>query len=131
MDEAGKRAFMLDGSPDRLLVTQGDVRQVQLAKGAILSGFMALLEKAGIAMKDLDKAIVAGQFGAHLSADSITGTGILPAELEAIEYGRQHIDDRRVYGMDVERCQRGWNGSPTSDSGTEHYRNYERLFSTA
>ena len=65
-----------------MLVTQSDVRQVQLAKGAILSGFTALMNKAGIAMDDLDQVIIAGQFGAHLTPSSITGTGILPPEVE-------------------------------------------------
>ena len=90
VDEDGKRSFRMteggDGT-DPLYITQGDVRQVQLAKGAILSGFMALLKKAGIGMADLDRVLVAGQFGAHLPAESITGTGILPFEVEdRIEY---------------------------------------------
>lgn len=72
-----KREFILQKEPE-LLVTQGDVRQVQLAKGAILSGFRALLEKAGISMNDLDKVMIAGQFGSHLKADSLVGIGILP-----------------------------------------------------
>ncbi|MBR1985850.1 MAG: DUF4445 domain-containing protein [Mogibacterium sp.] len=90
VDEEGKRSFrMTDGSngSDPLYITQGDVRQVQLAKGAILSGFMALMRKAGIGMEDLDRVLIAGQFGAHLPAESITGTGILPFEVEdRIEY---------------------------------------------
>lgn len=76
-----KRELILHEEP-RLLVTQGDVRQVQLAKGAILSGFTALLDRAGISMGDLDKVMIAGQFGAHLPAESLTGTGILPKEVE-------------------------------------------------
>lgn len=75
-----KREFILHENPE-LLVTQGDVRQVQLAKGAILSGFVALLNKAGIRMEDLDKVMIAGQFGAHLPAESLVGTGILPQEV--------------------------------------------------
>ena len=90
VDEDGKRSFrMTDGGngADPLYITQGDVRQVQLAKGAILSGFMALMKKAGIGMADLDRVLIAGQFGAHLPAESITGTGILPFEVEdRIEY---------------------------------------------
>ena len=90
VDEDGKRSFRMteggDGT-EPLYITQGDVRQVQLAKGAILSGFMALMKKAGIGMADLDKVLIAGQFGAHLPAESITGTGILPFEVEdRIEY---------------------------------------------
>ena len=72
-----KREFILCKEP-LLLVTQGDVRQVQLAKGAILSGFLALLNKAGIGMEDLDQVMIAGQFGAHLPVSSLIGTGILP-----------------------------------------------------
>ena len=77
-----KREFILSESPEKLLITQSDVRQVQLAKGAILSGFIALLRSAGIHMRDLDKVMIAGQFGAHLPADSLMGTGILPKEVE-------------------------------------------------
>lgn len=76
-----KREFILKEKPE-LLITQGDVRQVQLAKGAILSGFTALCNKAGIQMEELDRVMIAGQFGAHLPADSLTGTGILPKAVE-------------------------------------------------
>lgn len=76
-----KREFLLQNHPD-LRITQDDVRQVQLAKGAILSGFMALLNRAGLDMKELDKVLIAGQFGAHLPADSLVGIGILPREVE-------------------------------------------------
>ena len=85
VDDEGKRSFrMTEGGngSDPLYITQGDIRQVQLAKGAILSGFMALMKRAGIGMEDLDKVLIAGQFGAHLPAQSITGTGILPFEVE-------------------------------------------------
>lgn len=76
-----KREFVLD--PQRnLYLTQGDIRQVQLAKGAILSGFTALLKLAGIEMKDLNKVLIAGQFGAHLPSEFLTGVGILPKEVE-------------------------------------------------
>lgn len=77
-----KREFILTEEPEKILITQGDVRQVQLAKGAILSGFYALLRKANITMEDLDKVMIAGQFGAHLPADSLIGTGILPKEVK-------------------------------------------------
>lgn len=82
-----KREFILNGAPEQLLITQADIRQVQLAKGAILSGFYALLKKANIDMNQLDKVVIAGQFGAHLPADSLVGIGILPEE----------IRDRLVY----------------------------------
>lgn len=77
-----KREFILNENP-RILVTQSDIRQVQLAKGAILSGFYALLKKANLTMEDLDKVIVAGQFGSHLPVESLVGIGILPSGIES------------------------------------------------
>ncbi len=77
-----KREFLLKSTPEQLLITQGDVRQVQLAKGALLSGFYALLKQARLDMSELDKVMIAGQFGAHLPADSLVGTGILPEEVK-------------------------------------------------
>ena len=82
-----KREFILGESPEPLYITQSDVRQVQLAKGAILSGFYALLNKSGLSMDQLDKVVIAGQFGSHLPAESLTGTGILPSE----------VNDKLVY----------------------------------
>ncbi len=76
-----KREFVLYENP-LILVTQGDVRQVQLAKGAILSGFKALLSYAGLRMEELDEVMIAGQFGSHLPAKSLVGTGILPEGVE-------------------------------------------------
>ncbi|NLM06331.1 MAG: DUF4445 domain-containing protein [Tissierellia bacterium] len=81
-----KRNFIVQKEP-RLLLTQSDIRQIQLAKGAILSGFYALLNKAHLSMGELDKIIIAGQFGSHLSTESLVGSGILPLEVEdKIEY---------------------------------------------
>ncbi len=77
-----KREFLLKSTPEQILITQGDVRQVQLAKGALLSGFYALLKQANLGMNELDKVMIAGQFGAHLPADSLVGTGILPEEVK-------------------------------------------------
>lgn len=75
-----KREIILSENP-KIIMTQGDIRSVQLAKGAILSGFMTLLKKGAITMKDLSKVLVAGQFGSHLPNTSLVGTGILPKEV--------------------------------------------------
>jgi uncharacterized 2Fe-2S/4Fe-4S cluster protein (DUF4445 family) len=80
----GRNAVCLGGP---VVVTQKDVREVQLAKGALLSGVRALLDAAGIEMKEIGKVLVAGQFGARLPAASLTGCGLLPDISEdRIEY---------------------------------------------
>lgn len=61
-----------------LNITQKDVRQVQLACGAIRTGVLALLECAGLTMADLDAVYIAGNFGCHLSVTSLFDVGILP-----------------------------------------------------
>ena len=81
-----KREAVLCEQPE-LIVTQDDLRQVQLVKGAILSGFRVLLQEAGITMEQLDSVIIAGQFGAHLPVESLIGIGLLPEQLrEKLRY---------------------------------------------
>lgn len=74
-----KREILLYENPN-IIITQSDIRQVQLAKGAILSGFTALLKHFSLTSKDLDEIVIAGQFGAHLPESSLIGSGILPKE---------------------------------------------------
>jgi len=82
-----KRSIRITAGANKIRITQGDIRQVQLAKGAILSGVIALVNKLDIHMSDLDEVIIAGQFGAHLPAESLIGTGLIPSEMkEKITY---------------------------------------------
>jgi uncharacterized 2Fe-2S/4Fe-4S cluster protein (DUF4445 family) len=80
---AGKKRFIVDAR-HHIYLTQQDIRQVQLAKGAIRSGIYALLEAVDWQVAEVQRVIVAGQFGAHLKADSLIGSGILPAEWREI-----------------------------------------------
>ena len=73
-----KKCFVLDRER-KIYVTQKDIRQVQLAKGAILSGVNTVLESAQLLPEKIDRVMVAGQFGAHLKAESIVGAGLLPS----------------------------------------------------
>jgi uncharacterized 2Fe-2S/4Fe-4S cluster protein (DUF4445 family) len=78
------RLFELDGQPairiaDEVVFTQEDVRQVQLAKGAIRTGIDLLLEAAGTRPRRL---IIAGSFGTQLRLGSLTAVGMLPSELD-------------------------------------------------
>ena len=80
-------AFVLQDNPVPVEITQKDVRQVQLAKGAIRSGIEILLENNGLEPSMLDEVMIAGQFGSHLPPEDLTGVGILPEETrERIHY---------------------------------------------
>lgn len=87
METDGSRNLLLSSTPEQIVITQGDIRQVQLARGAILSGLYSLLELMEITMEGLDKVIIAGQFGKHLSVESLVGVGIISGQLRGkIDY---------------------------------------------
>ena len=68
------------GSEDvpTVTLTQRDIREFQLAKGAIRSGVEILLRKLGLRVDDLESIILAGAFGARLDEESLTQIGLLP-----------------------------------------------------
>ncbi|MEE1229270.1 MAG: ASKHA domain-containing protein [Lachnospiraceae bacterium] len=75
----GKPAFLV---ADGIYLTISDVRQVQLAKGAVRSGVEALMQSQGVSVEDVDKVMIAGSFGYHLQAKSLINITLLPKEFE-------------------------------------------------
>lgn len=59
-----------------IVITQGDVRAIQLAVGSIYAGSVIMMRKLGIAK--LDKVILAGAFGSHLNQFSCMLLGMFP-----------------------------------------------------
>ncbi len=59
-------------------LTAADVRQVQLAKGAVAAGVQVLLLRAGLRAEEVDSLTLAGQLGAHLSLPAAAALGMLP-----------------------------------------------------
>lgn len=62
---------------ENIYLSQGDIRQIQLAKGAIAAGVKLLLLKVEKDISDIDEVIIAGSFGYHLNAESILNIGII------------------------------------------------------
>ncbi|MDR1535496.1 MAG: ASKHA domain-containing protein, partial [Planctomycetota bacterium] len=60
-------------------LTQADVREFQLAKGALAAGIRLLLATAGVRPEALDRVLLAGGFGSYLDPASALATGLLPA----------------------------------------------------
>jgi uncharacterized 2Fe-2S/4Fe-4S cluster protein (DUF4445 family) len=67
------------GSRGEIALTQDDVRQVQLAKGAIASGITMLLHVAGVPLERVEELMLAGGFGNYLSIPSAIRIGLIPA----------------------------------------------------
>ena len=59
-------------------ITQGDINEVQLAKGAIACGITILLDATGTDPASVDEVVVAGAFGSYLDLDNARAIGLLP-----------------------------------------------------
>jgi uncharacterized 2Fe-2S/4Fe-4S cluster protein (DUF4445 family) len=65
-------------APREIVLTQDDVRQVQLAKGAIASGIAMLQHVAGVPDDRVDELLLAGGFGNYVSIASAVRIGLIP-----------------------------------------------------
>lgn len=61
-----------------IVITQKDVREIQLAKGAIWTGIDILLQEKGINYEELDRVVIAGAFGMYINPESAIHIGMLP-----------------------------------------------------
>jgi uncharacterized 2Fe-2S/4Fe-4S cluster protein (DUF4445 family) len=62
----------------RIVFTQEDVRQVQLAKAAISAGADVLMQECGISPSDIDALLLAGAFGSYIRPECALAVGLLP-----------------------------------------------------
>jgi uncharacterized 2Fe-2S/4Fe-4S cluster protein (DUF4445 family) len=74
----GQPAFVLAEGQNPILLTQGDVRQLQLAKAAIRAGCRILKKQAGISNLQIEKILLAGAFGNYIQKSSALRIGLLP-----------------------------------------------------
>jgi len=61
-----------------IYLTQKDVRELQLAKGAVAAGIQTLMDKMGIGIQDLDQICLAGALGNFINPFSAMRIGLLP-----------------------------------------------------
>ena len=69
------------GAEREITLTQDDIRQVQLCKGAIASGVAMLQHVAGVPTERIDELMLAGGFGNYLSVRSALRIGLIPPGL--------------------------------------------------
>ncbi len=65
----------LQGGP-KIMVTQGDIRAIQLAKSALYAGARLLMDEMGV--DKVDRVTLAGAFGAHISPKHAMVLGMIP-----------------------------------------------------
>lgn len=72
------RAFYLT---ETICLTQSDIRQVQLAKGAIAAGIELMARHLGSSLDKIDQVLLAGAFGSFIRPESACAIGLLPPAL--------------------------------------------------
>lgn len=81
IDSEGKPEYVLAWADETsigtdITVTQGDVRALQLAKGALYAGAKLMMQRMGIVR--VDKVILAGAFGSYIDKESALTLGMFP-----------------------------------------------------
>lgn len=81
--EDGQRQFTLltaeeNGGTIPMVITQKDIRAIQLAKGAIHTGCELLLSRYGIQGEDLSEIVISGAFGNYIDIQNAQAMGLLP-----------------------------------------------------
>ena len=59
-----------------IVITQKDIRAIQLAKGALYAGCLIMMRELGI--KSFDRLVIAGAFGNHINKFSAMAMGMFP-----------------------------------------------------
>jgi uncharacterized 2Fe-2S/4Fe-4S cluster protein (DUF4445 family) len=109
----GKDQFVLvvkedSGKGEDVCLTQSDIRQLQLAKGAIFSGILMLQRVMGVSDEDLAELMLCGGFGNYISTASAVRIRLLPAlPLERITYfgNAAHVGAQMALLSETERAR--------------------------
>ena len=74
--------FILSGNNNgsrKIVISQKDVAEIQLAKGAIKAGIEALMEVSGVTEDMVEEVVVAGAFGSYINLVNAVDIGLFPA----------------------------------------------------
>ena len=74
----GKPEMLLSASKKSITLSQNDVDQILLAKGAIRAGIDILLDYLKVDASEIDEIIIAGAFGSYMLPQHAIGIGMLP-----------------------------------------------------
>ena len=64
-----------------IYLTQDDIRQVQLAKGAVCTGILLMVKRMGVEPENIQTVQLAGAFGSYLDPENACRIGLIPEEL--------------------------------------------------
>ncbi len=102
--------YISDGFPispvgKSMVLTQDDVRDIQLAKAAVRAGVEILFKKTGMGYSDVDRVYIAGGMGEHLDIASACAIGMLPEEFGIPLDVRRQLDKNDVRQQNGRRLE--------------------------
>lgn len=65
-----------------IVITQKDIREIQLAKAAVRAGIEVLLNRFDASYEEIQNVYLAGGFGYHASIEKMIAIGMIPKELK-------------------------------------------------
>ncbi|MFH2114884.1 MAG: ASKHA domain-containing protein, partial [Spirochaetota bacterium] len=78
-DPWSDEGYPLTGNNEKpIYFTQGDMRQIQLAKAAVAAGIASMLDDIGAGLDDVESVFLAGGFGSYLRPESAAAIGLIP-----------------------------------------------------
>jgi len=83
--DGGQPAFVLvepAGGSSGVVLRQKDIRELQLAVGAIRAGITVLLKQAALAVGGLKRVLIAGGFGSFIRRNNAQRIGLLPPGID-------------------------------------------------
>lgn len=92
---------------DDVYISQKDIREVQLAKGAIAAGVTMLLKQINTSIENIDEVVIAGAFGYHINPESIKTIGLIPKGFkgEITFVGNSSIEGARIALVNKEKLK--------------------------
>ncbi len=120
LPEGRTHSYLIHDGSDRdgpvITVTQGDIRAIQLAKSALYAGARLLMDELGV--DEVDRVVLAGAFGAHISPKHAIVLGMIPdcrtdqvfsagnAAGTGARMALANVSDRRVIEAQVQRINK-------------------------
>jgi uncharacterized 2Fe-2S/4Fe-4S cluster protein (DUF4445 family) len=115
----GEQHFIIYRDAERCIsLSQNDIRQVQLAKGAVRAGIEVLLSRAGMPGNSVSAVVITGSFGASLSLAGLKFVGVLT---ENMIKNAQFVREGALTGVVRHLC------NPTAVDGLERLASELRI----
>lgn len=109
----GKKAFLIadkdeTGNGEQVFLGQKDIREVQLAKGAMAAGIELMSKELGIKTSDIKQVMIAGAFGNYMDPHSACAIGLIPRELEdrIIPIGNAAGEGAKIAALSRTECEK-------------------------